>query len=733
MNTPSFSLSRGILPRTLALTLAVFLGLSVIPGTRTLQAQTRDSLFPRVLIAWSATTRGADSLDQQSFLTALRVTGLRPRIVPAESLATTDLSAVSLLVIPNVSARTLGRAASYRVLKFLRNGLKLVSDGPSPLMRELGIAFGPAERVFRVHDHTRPPAEIRWPDTPGVRVVRGKNPDSATVLYSTSKGRPLALLVRTGNGLGLCFAPLFDPLTGEGFGRFPSLPDLLVRELSVIPPIRRNAADAYFDPGYRESIPPVKLAALWKKWGIRTVHIAAWDSYSTPSYPYRALLKALHEAGILGYAWLEWPYIGKGFWDRHPEWREKNALLQDAHIDFLYLMDLQNPDCMQAASRDLTGLLQEDWDGIDVAEFSITGGVDQALEGPGDASAFTGFTDISRQNFRSQYGFDPLQLFDRGSPRYWKADSAGLGKFYRFRIQTNDRLLRQMMRTLDSLNRSGSRQWELMLTVLDNTPHPEAEQLLATSMTSVIQLVREFGFTLQVEDLASQWVQPPDRYTNLGAHYRNILGSRDFSIDINVVPSHTLDQTVFATEQAIGAELARQWESASVHASRVCFYAENSVYEPDWDFLPFSFASRIEASKRGDTIVVNAPETGIFSNPSLPPRWLLDGRSWPAAGQGFVILPKGAHTLLPDLRPPHGSRALALLDISDELLACSSAGDSLSIDYEAPARCAITLSKPPSHIAVDGIPLTVKAASGNGGAVILAPRGRHRIIVRATD
>jgi hypothetical protein len=269
--------------------------------------------------------------------------------------------------------------------------------------------------------------------------------------------------------------------------------------------------------------------------------------------------------------------------------------------------------------------------------------------------------------------------------------------------------------------------------VLDNTPHPEAEQLLATSMTSVIQLVREFGFTLQVEDLASQWVQPPDRYTNLGAHYRNILGSRDFSIDINVVPSHTLDQTVFATEQAIGAELARQWESASVHASRVCFYAENSVYEPDWDFLPFSFASRIEASKRGDTIVVNAPETGIFSNPSLPPRWLLDGRSWPAAGQGFVILPKGAHTLLPDLRPPHGSRALALLDISDELLACSSAGDSLSIDYEAPARCAITLSKPPSHIAVDGIPLTVKAASGNGGAVILAPRGRHRIIVRATD
>jgi hypothetical protein len=109
-----------------------------------------------VLVAWPAGTQRPDSLGQQSFLTAFRVTGLRPRIVPAESQASTDLSSASLLVIPNVSARSLGHAPAHRVLQFVRTGMNLVTDGSSPLMKGLGIALGPTERVFRLRDHMRP-------------------------------------------------------------------------------------------------------------------------------------------------------------------------------------------------------------------------------------------------------------------------------------------------------------------------------------------------------------------------------------------------------------------------------------------------------------------------------------------------------------------------------------------------------------------------------------------------
>jgi len=69
---------------------------------------------------------------------------------------------------------------------------------------------------------------------------------------------------------------------------------------------------------------------------------------------------------------LNGPMSETGFWNQHPEWRAKNALLQDAEIEFLQLMDLQNPECLKTALNDLELLLKEDWDGVDVAEFTIT-------------------------------------------------------------------------------------------------------------------------------------------------------------------------------------------------------------------------------------------------------------------------------------------------------------------------------------------------------------------------
>ena len=63
-----------------------------------------------------------------------------------------------------------------------------------------------------------------------------------------------------------------------------------------------------------------------------------------------SLIDACHRNGILVYAWLELPHVSEKFWDQHPEWREKTALLQDAQLDWRKLMNLTNRDAFAAVS-----------------------------------------------------------------------------------------------------------------------------------------------------------------------------------------------------------------------------------------------------------------------------------------------------------------------------------------------------------------------------------------------
>ena len=61
----------------------------------------------------------------------------------------------------------------------------------------------------------------------------------------------------------------------------------------------------------------------------------------------RRLIEACHRKAILVYVWLELPHVSEKFWDDHPEWREKTAILQDAQLDWRKLMNLTNRDCFR--------------------------------------------------------------------------------------------------------------------------------------------------------------------------------------------------------------------------------------------------------------------------------------------------------------------------------------------------------------------------------------------------
>ncbi|MBI3472984.1 MAG: hypothetical protein HY013_16630 [Candidatus Solibacter usitatus] len=130
----------------------------------------------------------------------------------------------------------------------------------------------------------------------------------------------------------------------QGYERFPYLLHAL-HDLGLEAPFRSNRLWAFFDSSYRMRVDPDYFAARWRASGIAALHVAAWHFFEPDGERDRylsALIDACHRHGVLVYAWLELPHVSDKFWNDHPEWREKTALLQDAHLDWRRLMNLTN-------------------------------------------------------------------------------------------------------------------------------------------------------------------------------------------------------------------------------------------------------------------------------------------------------------------------------------------------------------------------------------------------------
>ena len=688
--------------------------------------------FAAALLVWDDQAIGEKALDQQGFATVLEDCGFTVAQISPDAVTTQCLEAHSLVVVPNASAQSLTRTAVDVVQARLHAGLTVITDGESPLTRAMQIQFGKPVLVTKLRDHTRPQIAPLWPSGSKVSWFSGISRETDVVLCSDRhRGYPLVIVRRFSKGQALCFAPLFDPISGTGYGRFVNLPHMLLSVLGCKPPFRRQAAEAYFDPGFRMHTPTDTLVAQWQRWGIRAVHIAAWHMYDVPAYDYAPMIEAAHRNGILVYAWLEWPYVGIEFWDDHPEWRQKNALLKDAHLDFLRLMDLQNPLCMRAAMEDLYRLLELDWDGINIGEFSITGCGMEALRGPSRPDYFTGFGSTARGEFKQLHGFDPISLFDRNSKHYWRLDSISLRAFYRYRIDVNNRLLHRVVACLDRLKQARQRQWELMLTVVDDSRHPEFRNLFAYDRDHTLALVRQYRMTLQVEDPYSEWAKPPERYVAISAMYRPLLRDLPFLIDINVVPVQERIGAGYTTIKAAGSELLHLLKTASTQSPRVCLYAEVTVDREDWEVLPYAMASGATVVVGSQELIVQTPSTAVLGPFGDETEFVLDGRPWPCLNKDGVIIPQGEHRVVLRDRKEDGepsTRRMRLISITGDLLDCRQDGPCLQIEYASHSRCILTLNRPPDSVLLDGQTSDFVALRNGEACVIVAPPGRHRVV-----
>lgn len=215
-------------------------------------------------------------------------------------------------------------------------------------------------------------------------------------------------------------------------------------------PARSTNLWAFFDSAYRMRADVDYLAQRWSEDGISLLFVASWHNMEpdpgADEY-LQKLIAACHRHAILVYAWLELPYVSEKFWADYPDWREKTGLNRDAEVGWRKLMNLQNADCSGAAAKLVQNLLERfDWDGLNLAELSFESGGSSI-----DPGRFTPLNQNVRSEFKDIADFDPLLLFEAGSPH---ANAKDRATFLQFRRVVEARMQSEWTKNLAAVRKT---------------------------------------------------------------------------------------------------------------------------------------------------------------------------------------------------------------------------------------------------------------------------------------
>jgi hypothetical protein len=586
----------------------------------------------------------------------------------------------------------------------VEGGAIAILQGHSAFSEAFGIRAG-AKNI-----PTRNITEARYPKLPVIWEKTLDLPEvslpSDAVVFARERwtGMPVVAGLHRGSGAVLWLAA--TPGT-VGYQRFPYLLQAL-GDLGLPIPVSSNRLWAFLDTSYRTRVDIEYFAERWQKLGISALHVAAWHfEESDPARDawLKKIIEACHRRGVLVYAWLELPHVSEGFWQKHPEWREKTALRQDAHLDWRKLMNLRNRDCfraVEASTRSLIGRF--DWDGVNFGELYY-----ESLEGAANPARFTPMNDDVRSEYKALTGVDPLDLFRPGV----KADQ--MTEFLQYRAESVRRMQSEWMGVAESLRKSMP--WlDLVLTHVDDRFDPRMRDLIGADAERVLPLLRQHDFTFLVEDPATVWHLGPGRYKEIANRYKPITPRLDrLAIDINIVERY---QDVYPTKQQTGTELLSLVHVAAQSFRRVALYFENSIARPDFELLPAAAAgiSRLEVS--GNSLVVDSPNgAGVkWKGPAL-----VNGKPWPMVDpSGIVWVPAGAHAVSAAKEAP----SITVERLNAELRSAVVKGAATEFAYESGSRATAIVSRKPTAIEIDGEPVKPEWF---GERTLVLPRGQHLV------
>jgi len=593
----------------------------------------------------------------------------------------------------------------------VEKGAFLILEGDSGLAAAFG--FRPTKRqvaVRNVLDHRSPKLQIVW-EHPLELPVYEIPPGARVFAEERWEGAPLVAGFRKGAG-----AILWVAVTpgAQGYERFPYLLQAL-GDLGLDPAFRSRSLWAFLDLSYRGRVDLAYFARRWRKAGLSALHVAAWHYFEADAQRdsrLRELIEECHRQAIQVYAWLELPHVSEKFWAEHPEWREKTAILQDAHLDWRKLMNLANPDCSAAVARGVHRLINRfDWDGVNLAELYF-----ESLEGYRNPARFTPMNDDIRAEFRKLHGFDPIELFAK-NPAGVPPD--GLRQFLDYRAGLARRLQEQWIREIEKFRRDKP-DLALVLTHVDDRVDTGMRDLIGADAAALLPLLKRHDFIFLIEDPATIWDRGPQRYPEIAANYRSLTPRNGkLAIDINIVERY---QDVCPTRQQTGTELFRQVHLASLVFPRVTLYAEHSLLKTDLPLLSAAATAVTRAERAGNKLII-ASRHGV----GIPWRGpaMVDGRLWPVADGTTLWLPAGAHAVEPATRQP----SLELLDFNGKLTDVLSRRDGVEFAYSSSSRAFAVLGRRPSHLEIDGVKAEPRGLDSPVGYTLFLPRGQHIVDV----
>ncbi len=635
--------------------------------------------------------------------------GHAPTIVSTEKrISIEDISIADISVTSANAPDTGGWHAKVQA------GAAVILQGSSPLAASFG--FKPTSTVvptIHIVDEHNPGLPIVWMKP--IDIARYDVPAEAHIFAKERwSGAPMVAGYRLGCGAVLWIATDPGP---SGYERFPYLPQALA-DLGLTASFRASRLWAFFDYSYRTRADPDYLAERWRAAGIAALHAASWHFYDAdPARDeyMRKLIEACHRHGILVYAWVELPHVSEHFWDAHPEWREKTGLSQDAQLDWRKLMNLQNPDCVAAVRQGLRSMMERfDWDGVNFAELYF-----ESLEGAANPARFTPMNDNVRAAFRSQYGWDPLEIWKQ------RTDAASLRQFLDFRADLVRNMQEDWLGFAEKL-RVMQPDLDIVLTHVDDRFDTGMKDAIGADASRILPLLDTHTFSFLIEDPATVWNLGPQRYPEIAKRYATLTQHRDsLAIDINIVDRY---QDVYPTKQQTGAELFELVHFAAQSFARVALYFENSILKPDLDLLGAASATVNSFAKDQERITVDSAadiELVLAGGGAL-----VDGKPWPLVTSRGVLLPAGKHVV-----ERAGRRdGLSIVDLNATLRTASVEGPLVAFRYVSAGRGIVRFDRQPGALEIDGKPVPSAClesdGSGPGGCTMLLPRGEHDVVAR---
>jgi uncharacterized protein YdaL len=681
----------------------------------------------RVAVRWDPKATGGAFNDQASFVSAFRSLNIPVDTLDDDTLE--SLEDYNLVVIPYNTVDRLPNKDYDRLIGFVEKGGNIITDGKNDFAQELGIKF--ANSTLRI-ERMRDQQHLEDPLVPLVSETMNRfevETNDEVLCTDERTEAPVVIERARGKGRFLYFGLRFDPYSTEGYSRFPYLMEYVQKYFNLLPILRRDRLEVYFEPGSRRNISIEDLVKRWVSDGIRIVHAASWHEYPTYTYQYKRLIDLCHANGILVYAWLEPPMVSQKFWKEHPEWQEVNYKGERIPANWRYVVSLTAPACLAAVKDFYKDFLSAyDWDGANIAELHFESG-----GGPNDPKTLNPMHPSARAEFKKKHGFDPALLLDTASSYYWRNNSYAWKQYEEYRVESIVRFHDELLNTIDSV-KIAKPFLDVIVTTFDNITTPALRTNLGVDVRRILALSRRHKFSLQIEDPQTQWSKDPNRYQGIGKLYSTMVGdSVPLMLDLNILQFRTeTTPTPFPTIIQTGTESFQLIHSASLGADRFTIYSESSVRPRDLKMFAFAASGPAYYDQTEDGWSVDSPFPPTLQ---LPPQFIgvrLSTGATYYCENGKVLLPPGKYEVTPIKlgNTPFGQPLVAgkLLSITGNLKELVVSSRSVAFKYESKERCLASFNHPPYAIIIDEKETDIKSQPGYERFSVILPPGEHAVI-----